>query len=105
MINRRGSSPQDKLLYKLPELKMQFLRFRSDDDEDDSTTNLIYEVVIPRDAPDGPDSSFYGADDLYHTGDVFQQIDGDGYVYRGRADDWIKTAPGLIDTKYVYIKS
>jgi hypothetical protein len=99
MATRRGSTPQDKLLYKLKPLKMQFLPFKSDDN--DAGLTSIFEAVIPRDAPDGPDASFYGPDNLYHTGDLFERIEDDGYVYRGRANDWIKTNAGLIDTKYV----
>jgi hypothetical protein len=70
----------------------------------------LYELVLPPDAPDGPHESMYDADGWYHTNDLFELVEqgkarqgekGDGWVYRGRANDWIKTNQGFIDTMYV----
>ena len=65
----------------------------------------LYEMVLPSDAPDGPQPSFYSDDGFYHTGDLFEEIEPEAYVFRGRTGDWIKTIEGMCDTKYAFFSS
>ncbi|KAI0742021.1 acetyl-CoA synthetase-like protein [Daedaleopsis nitida] len=60
----------------------------------------LYEMVVPTTADDCPTPEFWADDGFYHTNDLFEKID-DGYVYRGRAGDWIKVLDGFCDTKAV----
>ncbi|KAK7043957.1 hypothetical protein VNI00_008125 [Paramarasmius palmivorus] len=55
------------------------------------TPNSLVELVILSTSGDCP--SISNGD--FHTGDLFERVDADGYVYRGRDDDWIKMANAL----------
>ncbi|CAL1695357.1 unnamed protein product [Somion occarium] len=60
------------------------------------------ELVILSDSGDCPDPSLRAADGHYHTGDLFLELPGGGYVSRGRDDDWIKSENSLrCDTKAI----
>ncbi|KAI3605677.1 amp-ligase [Moniliophthora roreri] len=58
------------------------------------STNLL-ELVVLSDSIDCPSPSFRRPDDgHFHTGDLWEQSDDGGYIYRGRDDDWIKCENG-----------
>lgn len=60
------------------------------------------ELVILSDSADCPDPSLRGPDGHYHTGDLFLELPGGGYISRGRDDDWIKSENSLrCDTKSI----
>ena len=59
----------------------------------------LLELVVLSASPDCPAAPLRGASEHFHTGDLFTRApDADGraaYVFRGRADDWLKTANAL----------
>jgi hypothetical protein len=57
----------------------------------------LYELVLPSDAPDGPQPSFCSDDGFCHPGDLFEP---QTYVFRGRTGDLIKIIEGMCDPKY-----
>jgi hypothetical protein len=93
MMSTPGFGPTNYLLRPVPGLQASLIPF--------GRTSL-FEMVVPKEAPDAPHSTFIGTDGLYRTNDLFEKIDDNGYVYRGRAGDWIKTEAMLIDTKYIF---
>ncbi|KAL1946336.1 hypothetical protein VTO73DRAFT_15463 [Trametes versicolor] len=66
--------------------------------EDSSDGPQLYELAVPSGVDECPPAEFCGADGYYHTKDLFERVD-DGWVYRGRAGDWIKVVSGFCDTK------
>ncbi|KAI9066826.1 acetyl-CoA synthetase-like protein [Trametes sanguinea] len=75
-----------------------FLPYDADASEDGSGGLQLYELAVPSGADDCPPPEFCGADGCYHTKDLFERV-GDGWVYRGRAGDWVKVVSGFCDTK------
>jgi hypothetical protein len=73
--------------------------------EDDSNPDAprLLEVVLPPGKYDSPHPSLFGQDDLYHTGDLFEEVEPGFYVFRGRTGDWLKTLGGFCDTKWVLV--
>jgi acyl-coenzyme A synthetase/AMP-(fatty) acid ligase len=62
-----------------------------------SSSDQLLELVIPADADDCPHSSLRNNEDgKFHTGDLFQRVDADKYMYRGRVDDRIKMQLSLV---------
>lgn len=69
------------------------------EDDGKSSRRTLYEIVVPADAPDSPHASFISNDGFFHTGDVFEEVEKNLYIFRGRGDDWLKTPGGFCDTK------
>ncbi|KAI0716806.1 hypothetical protein C8Q76DRAFT_795055 [Earliella scabrosa] len=62
----------------------------------------LLELVILSTSPDCPHVSMRGADEHYHTGDLFVEVAPGAYVSRGRGDDWIKSENALrCDTRAI----
>ncbi|KAG5661859.1 hypothetical protein KAF25_004098 [Fusarium avenaceum] len=62
-----------------------------------SSPDQLLELVIPPEADDCPHSSLRNElDGKFHTGDVFQRIGDNQYLYKGRVDDRIKMQLSLI---------
>ncbi|KAH7240027.1 uncharacterized protein BKA55DRAFT_576909 [Fusarium redolens] len=62
-----------------------------------SSSDQLLELVIPADADDCPHPSLRNNEDgKFHTGDLFQRVDADKYMYRGRVDDRIKMQLSLV---------
>ena len=94
------TSPGSSILRPIPGANPVFLPHQ---DQDKGAGGVqLYEVVVPSTADDCPPPEMCGADGYYHTNDIFEKVDDDGYVYRGRAGDWIKTVDGFVDTKCAY---
>uniref|UniRef100_A0A0W0F7W6 AMP-dependent synthetase/ligase domain-containing protein n=1 Tax=Moniliophthora roreri TaxID=221103 RepID=A0A0W0F7W6_MONRR len=65
------------------------------------STARLFEFIVMADSPDCPDVSLRSSDGTFHTGDLFQEING-SYVFCGRDDDWIKSQNSLrCDTKAI----
>ena len=99
---RIGTDAASRLLRPIKAVNPAFLPYtaRDDSEDTDGASENLFEVVVPADADDCPPPAFCGPDGYYHTGDIFQKVD-DGWVYRGRAGDWIKVLGGFVDTKCV----
>lgn len=66
-----------------------------------ANANLL-ELVIRADSGDCPHPSLRQIDGHFHTGDLFLPVSPDGFVFRGRDDDWIKSETSLrCDTKAI----
>ncbi|KAL0575453.1 hypothetical protein V5O48_006522 [Marasmius crinis-equi] len=61
--------------------------------EDHSSVQLKELVVLPE-SGDCPPKAFSGANGVFYTGDLWEEIAPGQYLYRGRRDDWIKMADG-----------
>lgn len=96
--SRVGLDPSARLLRPVRGANPAFLPYK--DKDSGSADSDLYEVVVPADADDCPPPSLVAADGYYHSNDIFEKVE-DGWVYRGRAGDWIKVLGGFVDTKYV----
>ena len=95
-----GSDASARLLRPLPGANPVFIPYISSEGDSDAR---LFECVVPGDADDCPPPAFRGEDGHYHTNDLFELVEEpNGYAYRGRAGDWIKTADGFVDTKWVF---
>ncbi|EIW55359.1 acetyl-CoA synthetase-like protein [Trametes versicolor FP-101664 SS1] len=96
--SRVGLDPSARLLRPVRGANPAFLPYK--DKDSGSTDADLYEVVVPADADDCPPPSLVAADGFYHSNDIFEKVE-DGWVYRGRAGDWIKVLGGFVDTKSI----
>ncbi|KAF5989013.1 hypothetical protein FBULB1_1168 [Fusarium bulbicola] len=65
--------------------------------DNSSSSEQLVELVIPADADDCPHPSLRDkADGKFHTGDLFQRVGEDQYLYKGRVDDRIKMQLSLV---------
>jgi len=93
-----GPNPSDRLLRPVNGAGGQMVpTLMQNDDQLGQPT--LYEIVVPASAPDSPHTSFLSEDGVYHTGDVFEEVEKGLYIFRGRCDDWLKTPGGFCDTK------
>jgi hypothetical protein len=103
MTTKIGSSPSDRLLRLIPGGSARLIPYamaeNSNDNTSASSSPQLWEVVLPSGAPDCPHSSLCSKDGLYHTGDLFEEVQPGLYTFRGRKDDWLKTVMGFCDTK------
>ena len=90
---RPGADASSRLLRPIEGANPVFLPYESNE-----SGAQLFEVVVPADADDCPPPTYVREDGYYHTNDLFEKVE-DGYVYRGRAGDWIKTVEGFVDTK------
>ncbi|KAM6499520.1 hypothetical protein JOM56_005028 [Amanita muscaria] len=69
---------------------------------DDPASTQLLKFILLADSPQIPQPHLLSIDGNFHTGDLFEkQVDG-SYLFRGRADDWIKTDDASItDTKAI----
>ena len=56
-----------------------------------NSTDQLLELVVLSKCDDCPDVSLRSADDHFHTGDLFLEVEAGKYLSRGRRDDWIKS--------------
>lgn len=75
----------------LPGSGCEFIPFS----ETSSGSDQLFQLVVPADTDDCPHPSLRNkSDGKFHTGDLFQCVGTDQYVYRGRVDDRIKMQLG-----------
>jgi hypothetical protein len=98
MVSTLDFGPNSHLLQVIDGLAARLMPMNASN-SDESNIVPLYEMVVPKDAPDSPHSSFIGTDGFFHTNDLFELVNETGYVYRGRGNDWIKCIMGLVDTK------
>ncbi|KIL59801.1 hypothetical protein M378DRAFT_14552 [Amanita muscaria Koide BX008] len=69
---------------------------------DNPASTQLLKFILLADSPQIPQPHLLSTDGNFHTGDLFEkQLDG-SYLFRGRADDWIKSEDAsLIDTKAI----
>lgn len=96
--SRYGNDAADRALRPIPGVSVTFLPQSGDNTSVGVHEGELYEAVVPPGTDDCPPPSLCEADGYYHTGDLFERSF-DGWVYRGRAGDWIKILPGFCDTK------
>lgn len=71
-------------------------------DVDSPASTRLFKFILLADSPQIPQPHLLSADGNFHTGDLFEREPDGSYVFRGRDDDWIKSADAdLIDTKFV----
>ena len=99
MWSRLGTDAEARALRPIRGARAVFLP-QSGEAANVSGEQELYELVVPQDADDCPPAEFCAADGYYHTQDLFEKSF-DGWVYRGRAGDWIKVLGGFVDTKCV----
>ncbi|EJD43657.1 acetyl-CoA synthetase-like protein [Auricularia subglabra TFB-10046 SS5] len=91
-------------LQPVPGTKYDFREIAEDGEEDSGEgegkkrQERLLELFVRRDSPDRPIDALCDAHGEFCTGDLFRQVGLGKYEYRGRADDWIKTAFARIDT-------
>ncbi|KAJ6600810.1 putative amp-CoA ligase [Mycena sp. CBHHK59/15] len=102
MTTKLGSSPSDRLLRLIPGGSAQFIWYSMTNENTlVSSSPQLWEIVLPAGAPDSPHSSLFNSDNMYHTGDLFEEVQPGLYTFRGRKDDWLKTVWGFCDTKAI----
>ncbi|KDQ54166.1 hypothetical protein JAAARDRAFT_136126 [Jaapia argillacea MUCL 33604] len=93
-------------LQGVPGVSYRFLPFLDEDrglglDRDENDEQL-YEFVVLPDSPEVPDRSLWKDEGWYGTGDIFEEVGPDTYVYRGRKEEWIVNDNGeRCDTKII----
>ncbi|RPD75387.1 acetyl-CoA synthetase-like protein [Lentinus tigrinus ALCF2SS1-7] len=95
--SRHGADASSRLLRPIPGTNPAFLPYDRDTSQGD---RQLYEIVVAEGEDDCPPPPLVSSDGYYHTGDLLEKVD-DGYVYRGRIGDWIKTVEGFVDTKTI----
>ncbi|KAL1946347.1 hypothetical protein VTO73DRAFT_15474 [Trametes versicolor] len=98
LMSRLGSDASSRLLRPLKGTTSVFIPYS--DQEKGAGGLQLYELVVPSSADDSPPSEFCSDDGYYHTNDLFEKSE-DGWIYRGRAGDWIKLLGGFCDTKTI----
>ncbi|KAK2460372.1 hypothetical protein APHAL10511_007537 [Amanita phalloides] len=94
-------SERNNLLSPLAGFIYRFVPVQQAQSSHRSTAQLL-ELVIAAESLDCPDKSLRHHDGDFHTGDLFSEAAPGLYAFRGRDDDWIKTAIGLrCDTKAI----
>ncbi|KAM0192276.1 hypothetical protein ACHAPI_008451 [Fusarium lateritium] len=87
------SSKTSPYLVSFPESGCEFIPLG----ENSSSPDELLELLIPAEADDCPYPSLRSeTDGKFHTGDVFQRVGPNQYVYKGRVDDRIKMQLSLI---------
>ncbi|KAF0644261.1 hypothetical protein FPSE5266_12184 [Fusarium pseudograminearum] len=77
----------------LPESGCRFIPLS----ESASSPNRLFELIVPAEADECPDPPLRDkSDGMFHTGDLFERVDADQYVYKGRVDDRIKMQLALV---------
>ncbi|EKJ67667.1 hypothetical protein FPSE_12184 [Fusarium pseudograminearum CS3096] len=77
----------------LPESGCRFIPLS----ESASSPNRLFELIVPAEADECPDPPLRDkSDGMFHTGDLFERVDVDQYVYKGRVDDRIKMQLALV---------
>lgn len=98
MRSRIGFDASSRLLRPIEGAQPLFLPHGDQNNIQSSGGVQLYEMVVSTSADDAPPPEFWSDDGYYHTKDLFEKIE-DGWVYRGRAGDWIKVIDGFCDTK------
>ncbi|KAJ7635339.1 hypothetical protein FB45DRAFT_1143545 [Roridomyces roridus] len=66
---------------------------RFDPVPDNETSDVpLFEFVLLAGSPQIPKPHLLSADGHFHSGDLFERQQDGSYLFRGRADDWIKTS-------------
>jgi hypothetical protein len=97
-----GNAPEDRLLRLLPGVSASFIPYSLPDESNPAPMSQLCEMVVPAGAPDSPHPSLFSSEQLYHTGDLFEEVKPGLYKFRGRQGDMLKTLYGFCDTKYVF---
>ncbi|KAI0312049.1 acetyl-CoA synthetase-like protein [Amylostereum chailletii] len=100
LISGTGTGLSDRLLRPIPGANPEFMPYEHLEDPS-SGDRKLYEIVMRPPAPDCPPEVLRSADGIFHTNDLFEQVEEGGWVYRGRAGDWIKVVDGFCDTKNI----
>lgn len=104
MTSVLGKDRSSLLLRFLPSVKAQrLIPFRNttsltEEDKDESQHDLLEMVSIPG-CIDSPHASLFSEDGLYHSGDLFEEVQKGLYAFRGRTGDFVKTQAGFCDAK------
>ncbi|KAJ7016166.1 putative amp-CoA ligase [Mycena alexandri] len=101
MTSVLGRNPADRLLRFIPGCSAKMVEYISRDDGTGVDAARLWEVVLPPGQNDSPHPSLFGEDNLYHTGDLFEEVQTGLYAFRGRSGDWLKTLGGFCDTKSI----
>lgn len=110
LLSIGGQGPDSRLLRPIEGTSYEFRPSSSSADPPSPSsahTNAnsdaaLLELVVRGDSGDCPDASLRTAGGAFATGDLFLAVAGRGYAFRGRADDWIKSANALrCDTKAI----
>ncbi|KAK7037788.1 hypothetical protein VNI00_010749 [Paramarasmius palmivorus] len=76
----------------VPGVLYQFIPVTHGETESDQPSTKLLELLVSSDSIDCPPLSFRSPEDgHWHTGDLWEQVENGGYIYRGRDDDWIKS--------------
>ncbi|KAJ7125830.1 putative amp-CoA ligase [Mycena crocata] len=98
MTSVLGTNPSDRLLRILDGSSAKLVTHAP---QDSSESLQLWEVVLPAGEPDSPHPSLFGNENLYHTGDLFEEVEEGLYIFRGRTGDWLRMQIGFCDTKSI----
>ncbi|KAE9396267.1 acetyl-CoA synthetase-like protein [Gymnopus androsaceus JB14] len=103
LLSIGGNDPNNRHhLRPLQGQSYAFVPIQSDSTQDHQSTARLLEFIVLADSGDCPDVSLRQADGHFHTGDLFQEVGPNSYIFAGRDDDWIKTENSLrCDTKSI----
>lgn len=92
MLISRRSGPGAHILRPLAGVEYRFQHIESGDAKE-----CLQELVVCKSSPDCPSPALgrNPSSGDFHTGDLFTETESGHYIFRGRADDWIKTCNGL----------
>ncbi|KAJ7022960.1 hypothetical protein C8F04DRAFT_1307002 [Mycena alexandri] len=74
MTSVLGRNPVDRLLRFIPGCSAKMVEYISRDDGTGVDAARLWEVVLPPGQNDSPHPSLFGEDNLYHTGDIFEEV-------------------------------
>jgi hypothetical protein len=93
-----GREPVARLLRIIPGSSAKMVEYFRTDDASGVDVPRLLQVVLPPAQNDSPHPSLFGQDNLYHTGNLFEEVKSGLYAFRGRSGDWLKTLGDFCDT-------
>ncbi|KAG7099318.1 hypothetical protein E1B28_001176 [Marasmius oreades] len=95
LVSVGGSGADANLLRPLEGVSYSFEPVHPSSEGAHQSTGRIFEFIVRADSRDCPHPTLRHSDGHFHTGDFFHEVSPGLYVFRGRADDWIKSENSL----------
>ncbi|KAF9461626.1 acetyl-CoA synthetase-like protein [Collybia nuda] len=100
MMTRCGNAKGDRYLRMIPDTSAEMIPSTDIHDAGNGGRRFL-EIVVRSGYMDSPHPSLISPDGFYHTGDLFEEVEPELYLFRGRGGDWVKSLGGFCDAKSI----